>query len=130
MRRQFRPRRVQSAQVDDAAHPRLAGGRDDVLGRATLLRGEILFEPHRVHQVVDDVDTAHRLVEAGAVERHLGVLPLDLLTFPDDDLRQALIDQTAMILPPGEHVLDLNGERRSITLHARETLRLETCPRP
>lgn len=44
--------------------------------------------------------------------------------------RAGLCEETAMILPPGEHVLDLNGERRSITLHARETLRLETCPRP
>lgn len=44
--------------------------------------------------------------------------------------RAGLCEETAMILPPGEHVLDLNGEKRSITLHARETLRLETCPRP
>lgn len=44
--------------------------------------------------------------------------------------RAGLCEETTMILPPGEHVLDLNGEKRSITLHARETLRLETCPTP
>ncbi|HRI49773.1 MAG TPA: serine/threonine-protein kinase [Pseudomonadota bacterium] len=44
--------------------------------------------------------------------------------------RAGRCEETAMILPPGEHVLDLDGEKRSITLHARETLRLETCSTP
>jgi len=44
--------------------------------------------------------------------------------------RGGLCEETSMSLAPGEHVLDLHGEKRLITLHARETLRLESCPNP
>lgn len=44
--------------------------------------------------------------------------------------RAGSCEETEMVLPPGDHVLDLHGAKRSITLHARETLRLESCPPP
>lgn len=46
-----------------------------------------------------------------AVADHLGVLPLDLLTFPDDDLRQALIDQTRHLPAPALQKLRREAER-------------------
>ena len=60
---QFHPRGVQAAEIDDSAHPGLAGGVDDVLGRATLLGGEVLGEPHRVNEVVHDVDVVESRLE-------------------------------------------------------------------
>lgn len=42
---------------------------------------------------------------------HLGVLPLDLLTFPDEDLRQALIDQTRRLPLPALRLLRREAER-------------------
>lgn len=56
---------------------------------------------------------------------HLGVLPLDLLTFPEEDLRQALIDETRRLSSAGLRALRRELERLTA---APLALAAETAP--